>query len=109
MWLMEDISPLVNEMRLLNQEWLAAQAASEANDARIDNIKKRRQLLDETWKTLWGHEEMTLIQAKMIAHENVAEKKVRHYFDWATNDDVDFRQSRWTRMLRATYRFLGGK
>ena len=105
---MDDVTPLLEEMRRINEEWHELKRIEAETVTKFDAIKARRQLLDETWKMMWSHDQMTLIQAKMIAHDNIQGKRQRQYFDWVEYGNSG-KESRWLKTIRFLYLKLGGK
>jgi hypothetical protein len=105
---MEDLSPLLAEIQTTIQEMDALQIQDTELRNAIDKTRDRRYLLEHTWRILCSNPGMTLIQAKMLAHDKEATKKRGMSFSWVDNR-MDQREHWWLRILRSCYIGLGGK
>ena len=107
---MENITPLFIEMQ---STYLSLSKTEEERDELnkvLEKLRERRELLDFAHKTLIENEGMTMVQAKMIAHQEMDNRirKATTLQIYRVPYMVDEVQG-WSRFLRRVYRFLGGK
>jgi len=107
---MEDATTLLKELREVSQEGRDLEEQISLLDKRREALKERRALLENTWRVMQSNDVMTLIQAKMIAHENHGKKGRNQFFMWYGDfRESEVPQSWWTRILRSLYVGLGGR
>ena len=105
---MDDANKILAEMRALQVDLVEVERMEKLAEDRREALVARRQLLEETWTALWSRDDMTLIQAKMIAHQEIENRRKKNYWYWTTQLDKDT-LGRRTRVLRWIYARLGGK
>lgn len=105
---MDEISPLLTELRAVNAESREISELEDKLRERKEKVRDRSSLLNDTWRILCSNEGMTLIQAKMIAHERASNGKRKMSFMW-TEDRLPENENWWQRILRNLYIGLGGK
>ena len=109
---MDDATTLMHEMRRCHEEGERLRALLESTSKQAEVNRERKRLLGNTWRILYTNEGMTLVQAKMIAHEEDEDKKASTKYNISWTGDVVVRNknaSRWTKILRRLYFLLGGK
>lgn len=107
---MDDATTLMLEMRRCHEEGERLRALLESTTKQAETNRERKRLLGSTWRILYSNDGMTLVQAKMIAHEEEKEKSMisRYNLSW-TGDASQKNASAWTKFLRRLYFLLGGK